>query len=275
MVLTEVFILFNFLKELPYFCRMIRVVILGSGNLAKHLYEAFSKQNLVTIVQCYNRKGLVLSPSQQKELITHDLNQLVEADVYILAISDDAIEEVSAQLPFKNRLVVHTSGSVPMQAISSSQKKGVFYPLQTFSKDKLVDFGTIPFCLEAEDEEGMRVLKQLALTLSDKIYEISSAQRNVLHVSAVFVNNFTNYLFSLGDEICREHDIPFEILYPLIQETAEKITKMNPSMAQTGPAVRNDFKTIERHLEILTDNSQKEIYQTLTKAIQSKYGKEL
>ncbi len=254
---------------------MIRVIILGAGNVAKHLYNAFYNQQMITIVQCYNRKGLPLHSNQRQDAITSNISALKEADVYILAVNDDAIKEVSELLPFRNRLVVHTSGSVPMSILNTPNRKGVFYPLQTFSKDKNIDFSTIPFCLESENKEDTKLLKKIAYMFSEKVYDISSEQRNILHVSAVFVNNFTNHLFSIGNDICATHGIPFEILHPLIAETIEKITQINPDLAQTGPALRNDTKTIERHLGILTDTTQQEIYQTLTKAIQSKYGKEL
>ncbi|WP_062059112.1 Rossmann-like and DUF2520 domain-containing protein [Aquimarina longa] len=254
---------------------MIRIVILGAGNVAKHLYTAFCNHKSVTVVQCYNRKGVRLVPDQKEDNIIQDINNLTEADIYILAISDNAIEEVSGLLPFNNRLIVHTSGSAPIDVINSRNKKGVFYPLQSFSKDKIIDFNTVPFCIEAQDDRDLEILKKLASVLSKKIYDISSEQRNVLHVSAVFVNNFTNHLFSIGNDICNEHKIPFEILYPLIEETAKKITTINPDLAQTGPAIRNDSKTIKRHLKTLNNTSQKEIYKTLTEAIQSKYGKKL
>ncbi|GAA4272084.1 Rossmann-like and DUF2520 domain-containing protein [Aquimarina gracilis] len=254
---------------------MIRVVILGAGNVAQHLYAAFLKQKSINVIQCYNRKGVLLHPNQNKNTITQDINLLKEADIYVLAVSDDAIKKVALQLPFKGKLVVHTSGSVPIEMLDNSNKKGVFYPLQTFSKDKDVDFSTVPFCLEAENEDDLKLLKDLAGSLSKKVYKISSEQRNVLHVSAVFVNNFTNHLFSVGNDICQEHNIPFEILHPLILETTNKITKMPPSEAQTGPAIRKDNQTIERHLNILSHASQKELYKILTKAIQSKYGKKL
>ncbi|MEW7291639.1 Rossmann-like and DUF2520 domain-containing protein [Aquimarina sp. 2304DJ70-9] len=254
---------------------MIRVVILGAGNVAQHLYTAFSNQASIEIIQCYNRKGLKLHPDQKKSSIITSLKELDIADVYLLAVSDDAIAEISSKFPLKNQLVVHTSGSVPMAAIDDSNRKGVLYPLQTFSKDKTIDFSAVPFCLEAEKEQDLELLKKLGSVLSQKLYEISSEQRNALHVAAVMVNNFTNYLFSIGHDICKENNIPFEILHPLIKETAGKITTMDPDLAQTGPAIRNDGNTIDRHLNFLSDTTQKEIYQTLTKAIQSKYGKKL
>ncbi|WP_299439012.1 DUF2520 domain-containing protein [uncultured Aquimarina sp.] len=254
---------------------MITIVILGAGNVAQHLYTAFLNQKSVTVLQCYNRKGVRLHKDQKRDTITSDLGALIKADVYILAVSDDAIEDVSNSLPFQDRLVVHTSGSVLMTDINNKNYRGVFYPLQTFSIGKDVNFSNIPFCIEADQEQDVKLLKKIASLLSKKIYDISSDQRKVLHVAAVFVNNFTNYMFSVGNEICSENKVPFEILHPLIQETAKKIVKIQPDKAQTGPAIRNDIQTIERHLEILKDNSQKELYKMLTEAIQSKYGKEL
>ncbi|WP_298538736.1 Rossmann-like and DUF2520 domain-containing protein [uncultured Aquimarina sp.] len=254
---------------------MITIVILGAGNVAQHLYTAFLNQSSVAIIQCYNRKGIRIHKDQKAATITNDLNKLKKADLYILAISDDAIKKVSNTLPFQNRLVVHTSGSVPIKAIDDKNSRGVFYPLQTFSATKKIDYSKIPFCIEADRQKDVIVLKNLASILSQKVYDISSDQRNVLHVAAVFVNNFTNYMFSVGNEICNENKVPFEILHPLIQETAKKIIEIEPDIAQTGPAIRNDVLTIDRHLEILKDDSQKQLYKMLTKAIQSKYGKEL
>ncbi|GAA0723694.1 DUF2520 domain-containing protein [Aquimarina litoralis] len=254
---------------------MITIVLLGAGNVAKHLYEAFLPLNLVKVIQCYNRKGIPIHENQEEVFVTDNLQNLKKADLYILAISDDAIVEVSDQLPFQNRLVVHTSGSVPMKFMNDKNIRGVFYPLQTFSATKEVDFTSIPFCIESEEENELMLLKNVASQLSKKVYEISSDQRNILHVAAVFVNNFTNYLFSLGNDICKENDVPFEILHPLIQETANKITEMNPDNAQTGPGIRNDIQTINRHLKLLNNDSQKQLYTALTEAIQIKYGKKL
>lgn len=254
---------------------MITVIILGSGNVAKHLYTAFDNKKSVTILQCYNRKGIAIHKNQEKQNIISNLDDLIEADVYIIAVTDNAIDEVSNHLPFKNKLVVHTSGSVSMVSMSDSNHRGVFYPLQTFSAEKEVTYSDVPFCIEAERKTDTLLLKNLAATLSKKTYDISSEQRSILHVAAVFVNNFTNYMFSVGNEICTENKIPFEILHPLIQETANKIKNLNPDSAQTGPAIRNDTETIERHLKILKNDSQKELYTMLTKAIQSNYGKKL
>ncbi len=259
-----------------YFYRMIRIVLIGSGNVAKHLYTAFDKTDDVAIVQCYNRAGITLTDTQPQHHVTNSLNELTtDADVYILAVSDDAIATVSDRIPFTDKLVVHTSGSTPMDVLTSRHKRGVFYPLQSFSSTKTVDFSTIPLCLEAEHASDLLLLQQLALSLKAPHYPISSIQRNVLHVAAVFVNNFTNHLYSVGNEICEEHQIPFDILFPLISETALKIKDLPPLNAQTGPAKRNDTNTISRHLMTLTQQQHIDLYKTLTTAIQITHGKKL
>ena len=131
--------------------------------------------------------------------------------------------------------------------------------LQTFSKDKEIDFSEIPFCLEAENEKDYNLLKTLALSIGQKVYSISSKQRKTIHVAAVFVNNFTNHLYKIGNDICKQNNVPFEILLPLIKETSLKIEQLEPKNAQTGPAIRKDKKTINNHLNLLNDDQQ-EIY---------------
>jgi predicted short-subunit dehydrogenase-like oxidoreductase (DUF2520 family) len=206
--------------------------------------------------------------------ITSEYTQLQEADLYIIAVSDDAIAEVSSALPFENRLVAHTSGTVALDSLNSNNRRAVFYPLQSFSKDKPIDFKSVPICLEAENEKDVQILKQLAHSISNAFYEINSEQRKALHVAAVFVNNFVNYLYQMGNEICDANAIPFEILKPLIQETANKIATLSPKNAQTGPAKRNDLKTIAAHEEFLKDENQAAIYKLLTQSLQNN-GKKL
>jgi predicted short-subunit dehydrogenase-like oxidoreductase (DUF2520 family) len=206
--------------------------------------------------------------------ITSDYTQLQEADLYIIAVADDAIARVSSALPFENRLVAHTSGTVALEGLDPKNRPAVFYPLQSFSKDKPIDFKSVPICLEAENEKDVQILKQLAHSISNAVYEINSEQRKALHVAAVFVNNFVNHLYQMGNEICDANAIPFEILKPLIQETANKIATLSPKNAQTGPAKRNDLKTIAAHEEFLKDENQAAIYKLLTQSLQNN-GKKL
>ena len=257
---------------------MIKISIIGSGNVAQHLITTFlhleELSNDVALTQVFSRKKESLTPLLSFEKITDDFNKLQEADLYIIAVSDDAIQSVSAQLPFKNRLVVHTSGSVPLTVLDTNNRKGVFYPLQTFTKGKAISFRDIPICLEAENAYDYQLLDKVAKLISDKVYAINSEQRKALHVAAVFVNNFTNHLYAIGNEICIENQIPFDILKPLMQETVDKVMTLLPDEAQTGPAVRNDEKTIAAHEAFLKHENQLKLYKTLTQSIQQN-GKKL
>ena len=252
---------------------MIKVTIIGSGNLAQHLIAALSKAHdsgsEIQLTQVYSRQPETLNLLVDHHSIISDINQLADSDLYIIAISDDAIADVSAALPFRNRLVVHTSGSVPLKALKDNNRKGVFYPLQTFSKIREVDFSNIPIALESQNATDFQLLEKVARTISNNVQAINSSQRKALHVSAVFVNNFANHLYAIANDICREHKVSFEILKPLIKETAEKVMSLSPDEAQTGPAKRNDKKTIASHLALLTDENQKAIYKLLTHSIQS------
>jgi len=248
---------------------MIRITLIGSGNVAQHLIKAFTKSEEIEIGQVFSRKKEALIHLIGSDKIVTDFSDLNEADLYIIAITDDAIPKVSEQLPFQNQLVVHTSGTSSINILNSKNRRGVFYPLQTFSKNKAVDFSMIPICLEAKNQSDYAILETVAKSISKAVFPISSEQRKALHVSAVFVNNFTNYLYQIGQEICEEHQVPFEILKPLIQETAEKINTLNPIDAQTGPAKRNDTSTIKSHLAYLTNENQKNIYKILTQSIQN------
>jgi predicted short-subunit dehydrogenase-like oxidoreductase (DUF2520 family) len=257
---------------------MTKVIIIGSGNVAQHLIVAFqNSQNMGTeidLIQVFSRQKESISHLIDLDKITDDLATLEEADLYIIAVSDDAIADVSSQLPFKNRLVVHTSGSISLNALDNDNRKGVFYPLQTFTKNKDVDFKAIPICLESENATDFQLLEKVAKMISDKVFAINSEQRKALHVAAVFVNNFTNHLYQIGSEICQENQVPFEILKPLIAETAQKIMVLSPEEAQTGPAKRNDSSTIEAHEAFLSDENHLKIYKTLTQSIQHN-GKKL
>ena len=255
---------------------MIRVSILGSGNVATHLINAFLKADAVELVQVYSRNISDIEQLKNDVQITDTTQNLIPVDVTIIAISDDAIPEFSNHLNIKG-ITAHTSGSVSMSDLNDSLIRGVFYPLQTFSKGKSLDFSDTPICIEAENNQALDLLKKLALAISNKVYEINSEQRKKLHLAAVFVNNFTNHLYQIGNSICDDHKIPFEILHPLIKETAYKIKEISPKEAQTGPAIRNDNKTIEKHLAQLS-TQEKKIYNILTDSISKTYhnhGKKL
>ena len=225
---------------------MLKVVVIGSGNVAQHLITVFGTSGNINLVQANARNTAALAHLLPQEKITDDFSTLKEADIYIISVTDDAIAEVSSLLPFSGRLVVHTSGSVALEQIDSKNRRGVFYPLQTFSKNKAVNFKQVPLCLESENESDYKVLENLAQSVSDNVYNINSTQRQSLHVAAVFVSNFVNHMYSIGYDICKENNVPFDILKPLILETADKVQVLTPKEAQTGPAKRNDVTTSRR-----------------------------
>ena len=246
---------------------MIQVVIIGSGNVAQHLISAFAKCETVEVIQAFARDKNSLTHLLDADKITSNFTDLKEADLYIISVSDDAVAKVSSKIPFSNKLVAHTSGSFSIDDLDNKNRKAVFYPLQTFSKNVAINFKEIPICLEAQNKEDYTILEKVAQNISDKTYTINSNQRKALHVSAVFVCNFVNHLYQIGNEICQENQLDFDILKPLIQETANKIMKLSPNNAQTGPAKRNDTQTINSHLNFLSDQNQKDIYKMLTKSI--------
>lgn len=246
---------------------MVKVIVIGSGNVAQHLVAAFLQTDEIELVQVYARDASQWSHLDGRVPVTDDLDAIAIADLYLIAVTDDAIGSISEKLPFNHRLVAHTSGSVSIDGLAPNNKRGVFYPLQTFSKNKPVDFSTIPICLET-DASDFELLEKVARSISNHIHPIDSEQRQALHVAAVFVNNFTNHLYQIGNDICAANGIPFDILQPLIRETADKIMTLSPSDAQTGPAKRNDVATIQKHLAFLSDETQKNIYTLLTQSIQ-------
>ncbi len=254
---------------------MISIVILGTGNVAKHLFDAFMAQNGIEIIQLYGRSQNALSYFNNQVNTTTDLSKIKAADIYLVAISDDAIFEVSKFLVDKKGLIVHTSGSVPLNVLPNKHRRGVFYPLQTFSANRKVNFKVTPICIEAENEKDYEYLNEMASAISDKVLQIDSEQRKALHLAAVFANNFTNHIYHTAQEICIQNDVPFELLLPLINETAAKIQDFSPLDAQTGPARRNDKGTLKKHLAQLKHKKHKKIYSLLSKSIRKTYGKKL
>ncbi len=246
---------------------MIKVAILGTGNVAKHLYDAFLTTDQLEVVQVLGRDSLALEYFKKKETALLEKTNIGHADVYIIAVSDDSISSVSSLLHNKKGLVVHTSGSVPIEALSPIENRGSFYPLQTFSKARKIDFVSVPVCIEAESKEDLELLRQMASQVSGRVYEMDTMQRKSLHLAAVFANNFTNHMYYLAHEVCRENRVPFEILRPLILETAGKMETLPPYLAQTGPAKRNDRSTLKMHMDQLQTSSHRGIYQLLSESI--------
>ncbi|MGB5383151.1 MAG: DUF2520 domain-containing protein, partial [Lutimonas sp.] len=253
-----------------YLRTMIKVVLIGAGNVAVHMAKAMHTAKGIELVQRYARSTKNQAYFESNIPFTKSLSELKKADLYLLAINDDEIAEFSKQLNVSG-LVAHTSGSIPLTELKCKSTKGVCYPVQTFSKNETMEYQNIPFCLEAEREKDMLLLKYFASAISQNVFEINSGQREKLHLAAVFANNFSNHMFKLANDICIEQNFTFDILKPLLMETVVKLDHMSPLEAQTGPARRNDQKVIQKHLDQL-NHTEKEIYQVITKSILKTYN---
>lgn len=255
---------------------MIRnITIIGAGNVGFHLAQALFATSL-TITQVYSRKiehASLLAKKVNAQPITQFRQLSNNCDLFILAVPDQVIEVVAKQLvqSLRNQcLIVHTSGATPAAVLSeSSPRFGVFYPLQTFSRHKAVDFSNIPICLDANHQEDLDALLTLGKRISTKVYQITDEKRAQLHLAAVFANNFTNYLFHVATQILEEKELSFDLLKPLITASVQKIQDQSPAHVQTGPAIRGDEVTIQRHLNQLDHKADwQTLYDLLTKGIQ-------
>ena len=248
-----------------------KIVLIGSGNVATHLALSLTKKGK-NIIHIYGRT--ISRAKKLAEKTNSSYSDKIEdipadADLYILSVSDHALSEVVKKIKFSDKLIVHTSGTSNIEKLkNSSENFGIFYPLQTFSANKNIDFKSIPICIEANTKENENVLNDLAKSISDNVYIVSSEERKIIHVCAVFVSNFSNFMYSIADDILEQHDLSFDILKPLILETAKKVISNKPKEVQTGPAFRKDHNTIEKHIDFLSDFGEyKTIYKLLSDQI--------
>lgn len=248
----------------------MKIVFLGSGNVATHLALAF-KASGQEIMQVWSRsqKNAESLAIKVNALPIDDLELVYpDADLYLVAVKDDVISDIAPALKRLNGIVAHTSGATAIDIFQGLARHGVFYPLQTFSKQKTLDLSNTPMCLEANSPETMRLLEAAAKLISTAQYQVNSAQRKILHLAAVFACNFSNHMYHLGNSIMQQHGLDFEILKPLIMETASKVQDAVPSEVQTGPAVRGDQETMVKHLRLLNDRPDlQDIYKTLSESI--------
>lgn len=247
----------------------MQTVIIGSGNVAYHLAKAFV-QNGISLAQIFGRNEKELQKISSELNISYSTENLQDADLYIICVSDNSVDDVSKIIAKKDCLVAHTSGSLPKEILIGQYRKSSFYPLQTFSKTKNLDYKKIPFFIETENEEDQRILTDLASKISDNVMESSHEKRKYIHLTAVFACNFVNHLFARAKEISDAQEIPFDYFLPLINETVQKISEIEPKSAQTGPAVRNDKRILELHEQLLKDESL-EIYKTMNHSIKKMY----
>lgn len=249
------------------------IVMIGAGNLATSLAKAFYKKGF-RIMQVYSH---TLEAAQKlawtvEADATNIISDIVKnGQLYVVALKDSVVADLipSFVVGREQALWVHTAGSLPMNLWNGLvEHYGVFYPLQTFSKQREMDFTGIPLFIEGHTPEDKELLKEVAQTLSKKVYEASSEQRESLHLAAVFTCNFTNYMYMLAARLLQERDLPFDVLLPLIDETAYKVHKLSPAEAQTGPAKRNDKNVINHHLNLLSNDVElQSIYRILSEKI--------
>lgn len=249
----------------------MRITLIGSGNVATQLGRALQGAG-ENIIQVWSRSidnASALARELQATPVA-DLSDLApDADLYIISVNDDAISSVASSLRVDNRLVVHTSGSTAMEALGQvSQQLGVLYPLQTFTKSKPVNFRQVPLAIEGTNEAVLSTLRGLAQKLSEKVVVMDSVQRQALHVAAVFACNFTNHLYALAAQLLHDNNLEFDLLRPLIKETADKVQEFLPAEVQTGPAIRGDQQTMSKHLELLKqDEKLRQLYLELSQSI--------
>mgnify|MGYP003599584065 FL=1 len=248
----------------------MQIVLIGSGNVAFHLAKAFTEAQ-IPVSQIFGRNTTELQKISEQFSIPFSTETLADADLYIISVSDSSITEVSSLIKNKNALVTHTSGSVSREALNGNYRKSVFYPLQTFSKSKNLDYSKIPFFIDAENENDEEILKNLASKISKNVMLANDEKRKYIHLTAVFACNFVNHLYARAKEISDSQGIPFDYFLPLIDETTQKIHELEPKLAQTGPAIRNDEKVLKLHESLLTDEEKLKIYKTLNESIKKMY----
>jgi predicted short-subunit dehydrogenase-like oxidoreductase (DUF2520 family) len=245
------------------------IAIVGSGNVATHLALALSLSGHA-IRQVYSRninRAQELATAVGAGAIDNIGKLSLDVDVVVMAVSDRAIPIMAKQMAATGALVVHTAGSVGMDALDKFANHGVLYPFQTFTKGKEVDMPNVPFLLEANSNKGYEQLNDIACGISQKVMAVNSDQRLQLHIAAVFSCNFVNHLYEIANNILSENNLSFELLLPLIKETSEKIKHLNPLDAQTGPAVRGDMQVIQKHLSLIGNITQHDIYKMMSQSI--------
>jgi predicted short-subunit dehydrogenase-like oxidoreductase (DUF2520 family) len=248
--------------------------MIGAGNLATNLCKALYHKGF-RIVQVYSRtveSAAALAGAVEADYTTTFSEITPDAKLYIVALTDSALtDNISAICRAKRQdaLLVHTAGSVPMSVWEGlTPNYGVLYPMQTFSREREVDFAEIPFFIEGSSAANVELLTRIAHTLSEKVYVADSEKRKMIHLSAVFACNFTNHMYALAEQLLKRCDLSFDILLSLVDETARKVHELSPAKAQTGPAVRYDRQVMERHLSMLSaDDSMQLIYRQLSDSI--------
>ena len=255
-----------------------KIAIIGTGNVAWHLGEAFENAGH-TVTEVFGRSLAKARSISERLYATLPKDELdfsdSEAEIFVMAVTDEAIPELADAIILpEETILVHTSGSVPLEMLSysSAHYTGIFYPLQSFTKSRKMDLSDVPFLLETEDRGVMQALKKLAKSISPLCYEVDGKDRKAIHVAAVFVSNFTNHMIRIGEEIMHRQGLDVEMLKPLLIEQVSKCLEMGPMKSQTGPALRGDISTLEAHHQFLAYNeSFAEIYKVISQDIMDSF----
>jgi predicted short-subunit dehydrogenase-like oxidoreductase (DUF2520 family) len=251
----------------------MRIVFIGSGNIA-HFFIPRLQRKGHDIVQIYSptlEHGQSLASLCHVPQVTDQLHEIVtDAEVYVLAIKDDALSLIARQLNFEGKVVIHCAGAVSLDVIANiSEQRAVIWALYSIKKNNLPQDSKVPLVVEANGTIALEVATALAYDISDVVLQTDFVQRQMLHLNAVFVNNFTNHLLTIAQKIGEEHQLPFDILHPIISQTLEQIKNTMPAEMQTGPAIRHDDETIQKHLALLTNHPEwQQIYADISKSIQ-------
>lgn len=251
----------------------MRIVLIGAGNMATNLGKALKAAGH-TIVQVYSRT--MESASRLSDILgctaTAGIDDITaEAEAYIISVKDMALADIADRICHKHEtgIFMHTAGSISMDVFADKAGMyGVIYPMQTLSRDKEVNFRNIPVFVEANNSDTLEKIRSLADSISNRVYELSSANRSRLHLAAVFASNFVNHCYEMSSEVLESCGIPFDVMLPLIDETSCKVHTMSPREAQTGPALRYDRNVIDAHLKMLDEGSMlKQVYELMSKSI--------
>lgn len=252
----------------------MRAQLVGSGNVATHLAQALQAAGVdIGAVSSRTSEHAQELADRLGCAVSDRLEALPDGDLYIICVSDDAVAHVADTLcPLHpDALFVHTAGSLPLSLFAGKARRyGVIYPLQTFSKGRILDFRSIPIYIEGSDAEVETTLTELAAKISDHVAILSSEHRKYLHLSAVFACNFVNHCYALAGDLMQAAGRPFEELLPLIDETAQKVHALSPRAAQTGPAARGDQQILKRQEALLRDPLTRDAYHALSRSIQQR-----
>lgn len=251
----------------------MKTVIVGAGNVATHIAKTLASHNCAP-AQIWSRHAdtaAALARQVGSKAVARFEDIDTDADVYIISVADQALEGVIKDLcrHCPKGVFVHTAGTMSMDLFEGEcNHYGVLYPMQTFSKDKALDFKKVPCFVEASDQMAYEAIMQLANTLSDNVHRLEGKDRKWLHVAAVFACNFANACYTMAERILKEHGLDFDVMLPLVDETTAKLHSLSPVEAQTGPAVRNDHNVMNRHMEMLKDSPDMQaVYRTMSEII--------